>query len=87
MPLCLGADLMRSISGQVVCHFVRTEIKDIEFAGYTRREIYFSRQPRLAGRDVLVVDAIVQSGLTQDFLIKPLAGESPALATAGDALR
>ncbi len=75
--LVFGADLMRSISGQVVCHFVRTEIKDIEFAGYTRREIYFSRQPRLAGRDVLVVDAIVQSGLTQDFLLKRLQESRP----------
>ncbi len=72
-----GADLMRSISGQVVCHFVRTEIRDIEFGGHTRREVYFSRQPRLAGRDVLVVDAIVQSGLTQDFLLKRLQESRP----------
>jgi hypoxanthine phosphoribosyltransferase len=72
-----GADLMRSITGQVVCHFVRTEIRDIEFVGYVRREIYFSRQPRLAGRDVLVVDAIVQSGITQEFLIKRLQESRP----------
>ena len=72
-----GADLMRSISGQVVCHFVRTEIRDVEFAGHQRREIYFSRQPRLAGRDVLVVDAVVQSGLTQDFLLKRLQESRP----------
>ena len=72
-----GADLLRQISGQVVCHFVRTEIRDIEFGGHQRREIYFSRQPRLAGRDVLVVDAVVQSGLTQDFLIKRLEESRP----------
>jgi hypoxanthine phosphoribosyltransferase len=72
-----GADLMRSISGRVVCHFVRTEIRDVEFGGHTRREVYFSRQPRLAGRDVLVVDAVVQSGLTQDFLLKRLQESRP----------
>ena len=72
-----GADLLRCISGQVVCHFVRTEIRDVEFGGHTRREIHFSRQPRLAGRDVLVVDAIVQSGLTQDFLLKRLQESRP----------
>ena len=72
-----GADLMRQISGQVVCHFVRTEIRDIEFGGHPRREIFFSRQPRLAGRDVLLVDAVVQSGLTQDFLIKRLQEGRP----------
>jgi hypoxanthine phosphoribosyltransferase len=72
-----GADLLRQISGQVVCHFVRTEIRDIEFGGHQRREIYFSRQPRLAGRDVLVVDAVVHSGLTQDFLIKRLQESRP----------
>ena len=40
-----AADLVRRISGRVVCHFVRTEIRDIQFGGHDRREIYFSRRP------------------------------------------
>ena len=72
-----GADLVRGISGKVVCHFLRSEIRDIQFGGYERREIYFGRQPRLKGRDVLVVDAVVESGVTQDFLLKRLQESQP----------
>src|SRR5580765_3220729 len=55
-----AADLIRRISCPVVCHFVWAEIRDVQFAGHDRREIYFSRPPRLEKRDVLVVDAVVQ---------------------------
>ncbi len=72
-----AADLIRSISCRVVCHFVWAEIRDVQFGGHDRREIYFSRPPRLEERDVLVVDAVVQSGLTQDFLLKRLQESRP----------
>jgi len=72
-----AADLIRRISCPVVCHFVWAEIRDIEFGGQDQREIYFSRPPRLEKRDVLVVDAVVQSGLTQDFLLKRLQESRP----------
>jgi hypoxanthine phosphoribosyltransferase len=72
-----ASDLIRSISCPVVCHFVWAEIRDVQFAGHDRREIYFSRPPRLEKRDVLVIDAVVQSGLTQDFLLKRLQESRP----------
>lgn len=72
-----AADLIRRISCPVVCHFVWAEIRDVQFSGHDRREISFSRPPRLEKRDVLVVDAVLQSGLTQDFLIKRLQEARP----------
>ena len=72
-----AADLLRSISGRVVCHFVRAEIRDIQFNGHDRREIYFSRPPRLENRDVLLVDAVLQSGLTHDYLLRRLQESRP----------
>ena len=72
-----GADLVRCISGKVVCHFVRMEIRDIQFGGHDRREIFFGRHPRLEGCDVLVVEAVVESGVTQDFLLKRLQESNP----------
>jgi len=72
-----AADLIRRITCPVVCHFVWAEIRDLQFSGYDRREISFSRSPRLENRDVLVVDAVVQSGLTQDFLMKRLQETRP----------
>jgi len=72
-----GADLIRRLSNPVVCHFVRSEMRDVRMGGYDRREIFFSSPPRLAGRDVLLVDAVLHSGVTQDFLIKRLEESRP----------
>ncbi len=72
-----AADLVRRITRPVVCHFVRSEIRDVKLGGYARREIFFSHQPQLKGRDVLLVGAILQSGVTQDFLVKRLQESRP----------
>jgi hypoxanthine phosphoribosyltransferase len=72
-----AADLVREISRPVVCHFVRSEVRDIRMGGYDRREIFFSAPPPLRGRDVLVVDAVLNTGVTQDYLLKRLEEGRP----------
>jgi hypoxanthine phosphoribosyltransferase len=72
-----AADLVREISRPVSCHFVRSETRDIRFGGQEYREIFFSAAPSLRGRDVLVVDAVLNTGVTQDFLLKRLEEGSP----------
>jgi hypoxanthine phosphoribosyltransferase len=72
-----AADLVREISRPVVCHFVRSEMRDVLMGGYDRREIFFSAPPVLVGRDVLVVDAVLNTGVTQDFLLKRLEEGRP----------
>ncbi len=72
-----AADLVREISSPVACHFVRSEVRDVRLAGRDYREIFFSRPPDLGGRDVLVVDAVLNTGVTQDFLLKRLEEGRP----------
>ena len=72
-----GADLVRRISRPVICHFVRSEMRDVKLGGYDRREVFFGHQPHLQGRDVLLVDAVLHSGVTQDFLLKRLQEGRP----------
>jgi hypoxanthine phosphoribosyltransferase len=72
-----AADLIRQLDLEVVCHFIREEVKDIEQGGYTRREVFFGSRPELSGRDVLLVDAIMESGVTQEFLLRRLADGKP----------
>jgi hypoxanthine phosphoribosyltransferase len=72
-----AADLIRHIRVPVVCHFVREDVRDIEQSGHHRREVLFGSHPELKGRDVLVVDAVLESGVTQDFLLRRLGESKP----------
>lgn len=72
-----AADLVRQISCPVVCHFVRTEMRDVELGGATWPELFFSTPPRLQGRNVLLVDAMLHTGVPQDFLWKRIEDYNP----------
>jgi hypoxanthine phosphoribosyltransferase len=72
-----AADLVREISRPVSCHFVRSELREVRLSGHDMREVFFSQAPALHGRDVLVVDAVLNTGVTQDFLLKRLEEGRP----------
>src|SRR5437762_6635087 len=72
-----AADLMRQIDAPVVCHFVREEVRDVQDSGHTRREVYFGSGPELKGRDVLLVDAVLESGETKEILLRRLGESKP----------
>jgi hypoxanthine phosphoribosyltransferase len=72
-----AADLLRQINVPVVCHFVHEDIRDVNLGGRARREVFFGSRPELKGRDVLVVDAVLESGVTQEFLLRRLGESSP----------
>ena len=87
-----AADLVRAIDAPVVMHFVRENIRDVEQGGRERREVFFANRPtkgpfvdaaELKGRDVLLVDAILDTGVTQDFLLRRIGEDKPrSLRTA-----
>ena len=72
-----GADLIRHIDAPTVCHFVREDVRDVEQGGHARREVAFGRGPDVKGRDVLLVDAVLESGVTQEFLLRRLGETQP----------
>ncbi len=72
-----AADLIRHIDAPTVCHFVREDVRDVDHDGHARREVLFGSAPELKGRDVLVVDAVLESGVTQDFLLRRLGESRP----------
>ncbi len=69
------ADLVRELDLNVVCQFVRAESKE---TNSTTTEIFFSPELDVKGQHVLMVEALVQSGLTSEFLIRNLAGRGAA---------
>lgn len=81
--LVFAADLIRHIKCPLVCHFVRAEIRDVNVGGYERKEIFFSPEPVLREREVLLLDAVLHSGVTLDFWAKRLLDSRPkSLRTA-----
>ncbi len=71
------ADLVRHISVPVVCHFVRAESHEVNVGGYQRKEVFFSHEPDLRGRNVLLVDTVLDTGVTMDFFAKRIADRGP----------
>ncbi len=72
-----AADLIRRLDGQIICHFVHEDVRDIDDKGRARREVFFGKRPTLKGRDVLLVDAVLESGVPQDFLLRRLGESAP----------
>jgi hypoxanthine phosphoribosyltransferase len=81
-----GADLIRAIDAPVVLHFVREAVQDVQHGGKARREVFFENRDAVAaaqgnsefkGRDVLLVDAVIDSGITQDFLLRRIGEGRP----------
>jgi hypoxanthine phosphoribosyltransferase len=65
------ADLVRELDIPVVCQFVKGEFND-EHPSTT--EIFYSPEVEVAGKDVLLVEALIQSGVTSEFLLRNLVG-------------
>ncbi|HEY6251156.1 MAG TPA: phosphoribosyltransferase family protein [Candidatus Angelobacter sp.] len=69
------ADLVRELEVQVVCQFVKPQFKDTD---PTTTEIFFSPEVNVEGQQVLLVETLVQSGITSEFLMRNLVGRGAA---------
>jgi hypoxanthine phosphoribosyltransferase len=62
------ADLIREIDRPVLCQFIRS---DFSVQGGAT-EIFFSPEVLVTGEDVLLIEGVIQSGVTTDFLVRNL---------------
>ena len=77
------ADLVRALTIPVICHFMKAEIHDTSEGPTALREIIYTPKLEATGWDVLLVDGILQSGLTLNYLYLYLLGQNPnSLRTA-----
>jgi len=65
------ADLVRELDIPVICQFMKPWSSE---ASATTTEIFYSPEVQVAGQHVLLVEALVQSGVTSEFLIRNLMG-------------
>ena len=68
------ADLMRALEAEVICHFIRPDFTE---KGDTT-EIFYRPEPIVRGADVLLVETLVDSGVTSEFLLRNLLARGAA---------
>jgi hypoxanthine phosphoribosyltransferase len=66
-----AADLMRAIEIPVLCQFVQPQRKSVE-GGSPRVEIHYGPEFDVKSKDVILVEGLVQSGQTTDFLMRAI---------------
>lgn len=72
------ADLVRHLEMPVFCHFIKAQVQDASAGAVAVREIMYTPRVDAAGRDVLLVDGILQSGVTLDHLVRYILGQNPS---------
>ena len=66
-----AADLLRAIEIPVLCQFVHPQRKPLEGAS-PRVEIHYGPEFDVKGKDIVLVEGLVQSGQTTDFLMRTI---------------
>ncbi len=73
------ADLVRALEVPVVCQFVKPKYSRPQpGAAHDVMEIFFSHEPDIRGQHVLLVEGLVHSGVTSEFLMSDLRARGAA---------
>jgi hypoxanthine phosphoribosyltransferase len=73
------ADLVRALEMPVVCQFIKPKYSrpQVHSAGDIT-EIFFSHEPDIRGHHILLVEGLVHSGVTSEFLMSDLRARGAA---------
>ena len=72
------ADLVRVIEVPVVCQFIKPKYTRPQSGGGDVMEIFFSHEPDIRGQHILLVEGLVHSGVTSEFLMSDLRARGAA---------
>jgi hypoxanthine phosphoribosyltransferase len=73
------ADLVRSLEVPVVCQFIKPKYSKTQGgAASDVMEIFFSHEPDIRGQHILLVEGLVHSGVTSEFLMSDLRARGAA---------
>jgi hypoxanthine phosphoribosyltransferase len=75
------ADLVRALDVPVVCQFIKpkyTRTQGSSASASDVMEIFFSHEPDIHGQHILLVEGLVHSGVTSEFLMSDLRSRGAA---------
>src|SRR5262249_20632502 len=72
------ADLVRALEVPVVCQFIKPKYTRPQGGTSDAMEIFFSHEPDIRGQHILLVEGLVHSGVTSEFLMNDLRARGAA---------
>jgi hypoxanthine phosphoribosyltransferase len=72
------ADLVRALEVPVVCQFIKPKYSKQQNGHSEIVEIFFSHEPDIRGQHILLVEGLVHSGVTSEFLMNDLRARGAA---------
>ncbi len=81
------ADLVRSVDVPVVCQFIKPRYSKPQASVGDVMEIFFSHEPEIKGQHILLVEGLVHSGMTSEFLMSDLRARGAASVKLVDPAR
>jgi hypoxanthine phosphoribosyltransferase len=73
------ADLVRAVDVPVVCQFIKPKYSRSQGGSASEvMEIFFSHEPEIQGQHILLVEGLVHSGVTSEFLMSDLRARGSA---------
>jgi hypoxanthine phosphoribosyltransferase len=72
------ADLVRALEVPVVCQFIKPKYSKQQGDQAGVVEIFFSHEPDIRGQHILLVEGLVHSGVTSEFLMNDLRARGAA---------
>lgn len=73
------ADLVRALDVPVVCQFIKPKYSKTQAESANEvMEIFFSHEPDIRGQHILLVEGLVHSGVTSEFLMSDLRSRGAA---------
>jgi hypoxanthine phosphoribosyltransferase len=72
------ADLVRVLEGPVVCTFIKPRYKESKQSEAPLLEIFFSHELPIEGKHILLIEGLVHSGVTTEYLMSDLRARGAA---------
>ena len=72
------ADLVRHIQGAVTCQFIKPHFNEKSTGASSATEITYSPKIEVKGQHILLVEGLVQSGVTSDYLMHHFIAQGAA---------
>lgn len=67
------SDLVRQLEVPVFCQFIKPFFKEVQSGDIKTTQIFFSPEVNVDGGEVLLIQGVLQSGITTEFLLRNLA--------------